>query len=207
MIRIGAAVFLVLAVSTFSRAYADTINFDEFASPPVTGLYVDTGVVGPLVYPYVTITDGANQGSVMNNTGWSDLQTSGNNLFGTLSGSMLLTFDTSINNLALDLINGLNVAHTFTLSAFDLSDSLLSSQTPFLDAFDAPGSVGHVAFNLSDIRKLTITGNRDFAIDTISFDDWEEYAVPEPATLVLSAAPLAALGLLLLRRKARRPVV
>jgi hypothetical protein len=81
-VALQTALFLIFAAS---RASATIINFDEFTSPPVTCCYGNP-VVGPLVYPSVTITDGAGQGQVMNGSGWDNEQTSGNNLFGTESG-------------------------------------------------------------------------------------------------------------------------
>ena len=172
---------VALAVFCAVGAFGATvnINFDEFTSPPVTCCYSDTGVIGPLVYPNVTITDGGNLGYVMNYLGWDNMQTSGDNLFGTLSGSIILTFNSGVSSLALDVINGTS-ASNFTLSLYGTGPSPFASYTQFLQGYTNPGSVGHFAPGDSGIWKAVITGNGDFAIDTVSFS-----TTPEPSSLLL----------------------
>jgi hypothetical protein len=116
------AVSTVLAAGmAMTPANAVSINFDEFASPPVTCCYGSTGVTGPLNYPSVTVTAG-DGGYVMNGSGWSNEQTSGYNLFGTLSGVIYLDFTHPVSNLALDVINGEGGA-TFTVDLYGGSGS------------------------------------------------------------------------------------
>ena len=182
-----------------NHARADVVNFDEFLSPPVTCCYADTGVTGPLNYAHVSITDSVNQGFVMNSTGWDNRQTSGDNLFGTLNGPMILTFNTAIANLTLDVINGTDTAD-FTVSVFDQFDGFLLSQTQTLNAFATAGSVGTFVLGQSGVWKAQIDGNGNFAIDTISFET-SEVAVPEPASVILVGSALACLGLMRRRRK------
>ncbi len=198
--RIGVLPVFALGLTFLvNGARADVVNFDEFLSPPVTCCYADTGVVGPLVYPHVSITDSANQGFVMNSLGWDNMQTSGDNLFGTLNGPMILTFNVAVSNLKLDVINGTSAAD-FTVSVFDEFDGFLLSQTQSLNAFAEAGSVGTFVLGDTGIRRAQVDGNGNFAIDTISFDT-SEVGVPEPASFILLASALACIGLMRFRRK------
>lgn len=201
-IRVVLLVAVALAVGalvTDARANTVTINFDEFTSPPATCCYADTGVIGPLLYPQVTITDADNLGYVMNSSGWDNMETSPPNLFGTTSGTINLTFSVPVSNLSLDVINGTS-ASDFTLASFDASDNQLTSVTQYLNGFTSSGSTGRFSANSADIWSATIVGNGDFAIDTISFDTGAS-PVPEPSSFVLLGFGLGGLALAAYRRK------
>lgn len=193
------ALLLVLATPVLLPA-ATIINFDEFTSPPVDCCFGNP-VVGPLVYPDVTIQDGAGGGTVMNFNGWSNMQTSGENLFGTLSGSMILTFNSAVSGLSLDLINGTGAA-AFTFTLYDQADGQIDQSITNLNDFSTPGSVATLNPATAGIWKAVITGSSDFAIDTISFNAGPVGIVPEPSTFGLAGLSLAAL--VVLRRRIRR---
>ncbi|WP_321477585.1 PEP-CTERM sorting domain-containing protein [uncultured Paludibaculum sp.] len=195
--RLGCLCALLLIAVPSVLPAATIINFDEFASPPVTCCYGTTAVTGPLVYSDITIAAGADSGFVMNGDGWDNQQTSGNNLFGTNSGSMILTFNAATDGFSVDIINGTSAA-TFTLTLFDQLDAQLFQTTTGLNDYGTLGSVGTLSATTVGIWKAVIEGNSNFAIDTVSFNGGAA-AVPEPSTLALTGA--AALFLSLLRRR------
>lgn len=178
---------IAAGVGLASAAHADTVNFDEFPSPPVTCCYFNTGVHGPLTYPHVTVSSPGG-GAVMNGLGWANEQTSGFNLYGTLTGSMDLTFTLGVSNLSFDLING-----TFSVSDFNvtLSGANGGTQTFTLNPWQSAGSVAHLSFAGPGITGAHIDGNGDFAIDTIKFDTG---SVPEPASWALMLGGFGLVG-------------
>ena len=191
----------VALLTVATAAQADVVNFDEYTSPPVTCCFNSTLVIGPLVYPHVTLTDANNQGFVMNSGGWNNMQTSGDNLFGTLSGSMSMLFNVDVSNVVFDLINGTG-AFAFTVTALDGGGATLGTATPSLNDFGTAGSVGQVTFNFGGIRSILISGNGDFAIDTLSFDAGRG-AVPEPASWAMMIGGFALAGAAMRRRSTK----
>ena len=187
----GIALALGILVPSASAGVVN-INFDEFTSPPVTGDYITTGVIGPLVYPQVTITDASGAGYVMNGDGWNGQQTSGYNLFGTESGEIVLTFNIAVSNLDLDVINGRFDVSPFTLTAYDNTSALIAYQTQYLNSYATSGSVVNFATPVGGIWSATIVGDGDFAIDTVSFNT--SSSVPEPSFLLLLGPALAGMG-------------
>ena len=177
----------LIAMLTAVAVQASTvsINFDEFTTPPVNCCYGNPTAGVPVIYPTVTIT-GGNSGTIMDNTGWSNMQTSGKNLFGTLDGLITLNFNQPISGLSLDVINGTNAA-SFTLSEYDNSHNLIDSETMFLNRYTTAGSVERFSLLDAGVFSATISGNGDFAVDTITYSD-----VPEPATLALLGLGLLA---------------
>lgn len=191
--------FLLLGAAMLTLSAANiSVTFDEFTSPPVTCCYSDTGVTGPLVYPNVTIQDGNGNGYVMNGSGWQNMQTSGDNLFGTGSGSMVLMFNSGVSNFSVDVINGTG-ASDFTLSLFGPSENLIYTTTFGLANWGTAGSVLTVASGTSGVWEALISGDSDFAIDTLSFDTTGSQ-IPEPASLLLIASGFMVLGLARRRR-------
>ena len=177
-----------------------SVNFDEFTSPPIDCCYGAPGT-GAVVYPDVTIRDGNNSGDIMNGTGWNNNQTSGQNLFGTLSGSMEFLFTNPVSGLSFDLINGTS-ASNFLISIFDANNVLISSQTVALGSYGGSGNVQNVSFGNSGIGRTLITGSPNFAVDTINF---AQGAVPEPATWAMMLLGFSAAGTALRRSRRRKP--
>jgi PEP-CTERM motif len=177
-----------------SSAFADIVNFDEFSSPPVTCCFGGP-ITGPLVYSHVTIADGANSGTVMNGSGWLNQQTSGNNLFGTNSGLITLSFNPSASALQFDVINGTS-ASNFTVDLFGAGHVLLDAKTLFVGSFGSSDRA-HFSFGDTGIISASVIGDGDFAIDTISFTA----AVPEPSTWAMLILGFCGLGFMAYRRK------
>ena len=193
--NIAARILPVVAVlGALGSAQAVTVNFDEFTSPPITCCYGNPSQGVPVVYPTVTITGGTS-GTIMNGSGWNNLQTSGENLYGTLDGSMLLAFNQATSGLSLDVINGTGAA-PFTVSLYDASSMLLATSTVNLPNWGGPSGIAHFSFATSGVYSATVTGNSDFAIDTIQFAP-----VPEPETYALMLAGLAAVGAMVRRQR------
>lgn len=192
----AAALTAAVAAPALSHAASVSVNFDEFTSPPVTCCYSSTGITGAVAYPAITVNGGSN-GAVMNGIGWQNVQTSGDNLYGTLGGSIAFTFNQASSGLVFDLINGTS-ASSFTVTLYDQSGSVLDSTSPFLDSWTTAGGTDHLSFADSGVYSVVINGNADFAVDTISFNTG---VVPEPATPALMVAALGFMGLVARRRR------
>lgn len=190
------SIFAALALSIPGRASAD-VNFDEFT---VDCCYGSPGS-GPLVYSDITIRDGNNAGDLMSGAGWNNNQTSGQNLFGTLSGSMEFLFTNPINGLTFDLINGTSQAN-FLISIFDMNNVLITSQNVFAGSYGGGANVQNITFANSGIGRTLMSGSPNFAVDTLVFS---QSAVPEPATWAMMLLGFGAVGMALRRSRRRRP--
>ena len=188
-----------LALTVPGAASAD-VNFDEFTSPPIDCCYGAPGS-GPVVYPDVTIRDANNAGDIMNGTGWNNNQTSGQNLFGTTSGSMEFLFTNAVSGLTFDLINGTPSQVNFLVSIFDVNNVLITSQSLPAGSFGGTSNVQNVSFSNSGIGRTLITGSPNFAVDTIIFS---QSAVPEPATWAMMLFGFGAAGTALRRSRRRK---
>jgi hypothetical protein len=173
---------LGLMLTAQAIAIPVTHDFDEFTSPPVACCFSNSAVGPTITYPDLVVSSGSTA-RVMNSTGWVNMQTSGDNLYGTLDGSITLTFTNPVDFLNFDLINGTD-ADTFTVTYYDQSNTLLDTDVFALTNYTQPGSVVHVVATSSNIALAQISGNSDFAIDTINFTP-AVAAVPEPGSIAL----------------------
>lgn len=185
---------LLAAFSVFgvleANAATVTRDFDEFTSPPVTCCFADSAVGPTITYSDLTVSSGLSA-RVMNSTGWASMQTSGENLYGTLDRSIDLTFTSPVSALAFDLINGTS-PFEFTVEFFNAADTIIGSGLFDLTSFTTSGSVAHVVASMSGVGRVRISGNEDFAIDTIVYDT--DRRVPEPGSLALAGLALAGLA-------------
>ena len=187
-------VFAGLALTVPGAASAN-VTFDEFT---VDCCYGSPGS-GPIVYSDVTIRDANNSGDVMSGAGWNNNQTSGQNLFGTLSGSMEFLFTNSVSGLTFDLINGTSSSQVnFLVSIFDMNNVLIASQNVLAGPYGGGSNVQNVSFANSGIGRTLISGSPNFAVDTIIFS---QSAVPEPATWAMMLLGFGAVGTALRRRR------
>ena len=184
---VAAGVLAAALISTYANA--TTQDFDGFTSPPVTGFFADSGVGPTIITPELTVSSG-DSARVMNFEGWLSMQTSGENLYGTLDGFIDLTFTSPADSLSFDLINDTS-AGSFTVSFFDVFFDLVDIQFIDLGSFGNPDSVAHILAGANGIGSVRIQGTDDFAIDTITFDGT---AVPEPGSLALIGLALAGLA-------------
>jgi hypothetical protein len=192
--------FMAMATTLTSVATPIVRDFDELGAP--VDCCFGSGAFNVVSYPDLTVSSGASA-VVMNNQGWSNMQTSGLNLYGTLDGYIDLTFSSLVNNLNFDLINGAG-AYTFTVNFYDVLDNVIEVDLMSLNSFASTGSVGHIAGSVGNIAKVRILGNEDFAIDTISFEIARS-EVPEPASLALFALGLlSCLSMLMLQTRRRQ---
>jgi hypothetical protein len=103
--------FAYAGITAFSLSVlADIVNFDEFRRLRVT-CCVGSSVAGPLVYSDVIIADGAESGAGKNGGGRSNQQYSGNNLFGTNTSLIMLSFNPSAIAVQFDVNTGTNASN------------------------------------------------------------------------------------------------
>ncbi len=188
----------VLATASVNAATV-SVNFDEFTSPPVTCCYTSTGITGAQDYPTVQI-DGGASGAVMNGDGWANAQTSGANLYGSMSDLIELLFHQASGAVSLDVINGVEAPADYTVGLYDITGSLLDSSTQSLAEFDVVANttgVAHFSFSDVGVYYALIYGSNDFAIDTLSFKTGAGGGLPpvaEPSSMLLMLAGVAAFG-------------
>jgi hypothetical protein len=196
----------VACAPLLAKASTASVDFDEFASPPVSCCYASSGVTGPVSYATVLV-DGGASAAVMNGEGWLQAQTSGANLYGTLEGSISLVFHQASSALSLDVINGTD-ASDYTVALYDIHGALLDTGTQSLAGFDnVAGTTGVAHFSFADlgVYSAVISGSGDFAIDTVGFDTGLPPPVPEPSSGLLTLAAVAFVVVAARRRAAVRP--
>jgi hypothetical protein len=175
------------------------VNFDEFTSPPVTCCYTSTGITGAQDYPTVQV-DGGASGAVMNGEGWANAQTSGANLYDSMSGLIGLRFHQASGAVSLDVINGVEAPADYTVGLYDITGSPLDSSTQSLAEFDVDANttgVAHFSFSDVGVYYALIYGSNDFAIDTLSFKTGAGGGLPpvaEPSSMLLMLAGVAVFG-------------
>ena len=211
---------LAPTVLTGARAQADSFNFDGIPAPSVFFHVTPRAAFGPtLVYPTVTFTGGV----ILNQTalgaptsGANDYATSDTGVLadGTaLPGVITGTFAAPglYDLVALDLINT-GVAGKFTLTGFDTSGQVVSSQSASLPAYSlltvSPVRLSVTGANMDyfTVTSDQTSGKQKFSVDTLHLTP-DSSPVPEASGLVSLGLllGLGIMGIVLGRRTAKSP--
>jgi predicted permease len=192
-----------LALATVG-ANASVINFeDQPAGPSNFGL---AGPAQTLVYDFGTVTATFTGGVILTNE--SNQTTDNSNVYATssfgdptLTNPLVINFSQPIHNFQLDILNALAGSYTLEDNVGDSLNFNLATTGGSLatEGFAAGGTQIKLLFN-----DTTGTGEFDFAIDNVTFNQ-PLSSVPEPGTIpVLGAGALAVLGFSLWKRSAAK---
>jgi PEP-CTERM motif len=206
--RLLSCVLLVFAaVST--RAFADVIDFETFTGPSTFSaagnaqtISVSTPIGNVQFSGGVILTDATNLPADE-----TSVYGTANNIRGVTTGSgftdpLTITFPVAIHNFFLDVLNGNTQDVTYEVAdndghsaSFTLIPNLMSGNE--LVGFAASGTT-------VTITAMTSQNSWDFFIDNIHFDEPlpPQLGIPEPASVVLIGAGLAAVTLLRRKRRA-----
>lgn len=202
---------LAVLIAHSAQAATAFITFDDLATGP-DNYPAASPSPQTIIYPQATFTGGVILGNATNFPAQS-FATSPNiyatSWFGTnLSDMLTITINPSFptNEVSFPLFNGLTTSQSYTVSAFDASNNLLTSQ--HLPNIASTTSSGFAIVDLValGIMSVTITpdsipdGRWNFAIDSIALNQSLQ-PVPLPAALPLFASGAGTLLFLSWRKK------